>query len=70
MVLIIRDEKDYAIEHAEYLAKAAENYLTAVGDEVWTEMTESAQDNLRDKTRALRGAIYEFRKRAERTITS
>ena len=70
MVLIVRDEKDYAIEFAEYMAKAAESYAEAIGNEVWTEMTAEAQDAVSDKFSELQSSIYEFRKRAEKAITS
>ena len=47
-----RTPKDYAIEFGGYLAKAADNYLMSPFDP--------------DRARALRSAVYEFRKRADR----
>lgn len=53
-----RTAKDYAIEHAEYMAKAAEAVLDAGFD--------GGTDEALDARQALRNRIYEFRKRAER----
>jgi hypothetical protein len=53
-----RTPKDYAIEFGEYLAKAADRYLSAVN--AWEDYDEG------DARRSLESAIYEFRKRAAR----
>jgi hypothetical protein len=55
-----RDDKDYAIEFGEYLAKAAEAHLAGY--------IAGVTDHEADLTRSLRLAIYEFRKRAGRVI--
>jgi hypothetical protein len=55
-----RDDKDYAIEHAGYLATAAENYANVMCSRV------TNADEISDAHRALRSAVYEFRKRADR----
>lgn len=74
-----RSAKDYAIEHAEYLAQAVEAYMTARaaldaavvayaetdGDDEQQRMDE-ADAVASEHFNGLRGAIYEFRKRAER----
>lgn len=52
-----RTPKDYAIEHAEYMAKAAEKLLDLPMD---------SGDDVLDARNALRNRIYEFRKRASR----
>ena len=50
--MLARTSKDYAIEFAGYMAKAADDYLMNPFD--------------RDCARALWRAVYEFRKRADR----
>lgn len=57
-----RDAKDYAIEHAGYLAKSAEVLLEFLRPR----MLVDAGSEYIDHVDALRSAIYEFRKRAER----
>ncbi|MDO9105193.1 MAG: hypothetical protein Q7U57_09560 [Methylovulum sp.] len=54
-----------ATEFAEYMAKAAEQYMTEVAGcwDLGDELTESMLDELKDKTVALQRTIYEFRKR-------
>ena len=54
-----------ATEFGEYMAKAAENYMTEVADcwDLGDALTESMLDELKDKTVALQRSIYEFRKR-------
>jgi hypothetical protein len=55
-----RDDKDYAIEFGEYLACAAEAYLSGY--------IAGVTDREADLARSLRSAIYEFRKRAGRAL--
>jgi hypothetical protein len=57
-----RDDKDFAIEFGEYLAHAAELFMTAID----TDDLNVSGDTFRDHYRALSSAIYEFRKRAAR----
>ena len=54
-----RDAKDYAIEFGEYLAHAAENLLVGINKN---------RSEITDEWKALNSAIYEFRKRASRTL--
>lgn len=66
-----RDAKDYAIEHAGYLVTAADQYLhisTILIDQLadGIELTDAQRDSYSDRSRALRSAMYEFQKRAER----
>lgn len=71
-----RDFKDYAIAFGGYLASAAQAYLDeknkydmAVAG-YWDEAAEVPNtDSLSDHHAALRSAIYEFRKRAERAVS-
>ena len=62
-----RTPKDYAIEHGRYLADAAEHYLDAQNE--YDEKSQkfgcdtADDDKLNDHFRALKSAIYEFRKR-------
>lgn len=65
-----RSAKDYAIEHAEYLAKAAEAYLAERNkfDELESRSYSGDSDALSDHFRALNSAIHEFRKRAKRAL--
>jgi hypothetical protein len=53
-----RTPKDYAIEHGRYLATAAVNYMAAVNGNSRSQQSEA--------WRALRDAVYEFTKRADR----
>lgn len=55
-----RDTKDYAVEFGEYLAKAAEAYMRFP--------LANGLDRALDAYRALRSAVYEFRKRADCVI--
>lgn len=60
-----------AIEHGEYLAKSAESfldYLNSVSDV--EEGTINPDDNYGDFASDLRSMVYEFRKRAERKLTT
>lgn len=73
-----RTPKDYAIEHAGYLAVAAEDLLTALderdaivlrreeSDDVEEDTVYDADVTLSENIRALRQYIYEFRKRRDR----
>lgn len=68
-----RTPADFAIEHAEYLAQAAESLLSAANrrDELKHEdapahMQEAAREAYSDNFSGLHNAVYEFRKRAER----
>lgn len=72
-------DADYAIEHAEYLAKDAESYIEAVNHYLNTEDGEeefseddvmSAAERMSEHARGLRNSVYEFRKRAKRAIDS
>lgn len=54
-----RTPRDYAIEHAEYMAQAAEKLLGLASFEQDSDYVIDARNTLRDR-------IYEFRKRAER----
>lgn len=80
-----RSPKDYAIEHAEYMAKCAdrlvgvfEEYglaLIAVEHEEGDasdalEALDQARDSLQERLVDLRGYVYEFRKRAARAIAA
>lgn len=56
--------KNYAIEHAEYMAKAAEAYMSAEGRYTAVQIDSNTPFDAR---RALCRRIYEFRKRAEYT---
>jgi hypothetical protein len=58
-----RDEKDFAIEFGEYLAKAAERFQDSMQDELAGRHDEQLRT---ERWRALDSAIYEFRKRAQR----
>jgi hypothetical protein len=68
-----RSDADYAIEHGEYLATAAENFLAELyrfqkkESEDGCDVADS--DSLNDHAHALRDGIYEFRKRAKRCVT-
>jgi hypothetical protein len=61
-----RSDEDYAIEHAEYLAKAAEFYLDTrnLADAASDDEEAFDPQRLYDANNALRSAIYEFRKRS------
>lgn len=69
-----RTPKDYAIEHGRYLATAAQNYLDeknrydmAVAGYAEENADVPNADSLSDHHQALRAAIYEFRKRADKS---
>ena len=69
-----RDEKDYAIEFGEYLAKAAERYVEAIiasdmaAETALIDFDDEKQDAAMQAAgeagSALVRAVYEFRKRA------
>jgi len=72
-----RTKQDYAVEHAEYMAVGAEHLLTALNAEDAARMVHDeegenedalsdAEDARSEAMRALRGYIYEFRKRRDR----
>lgn len=67
-----RTPADYAIEHGEYLATAAEDFQTAVNnydsarDSEDDEEEERVSEARSDHWQSLSSAIHEFRKRAER----
>jgi hypothetical protein len=67
-----RDDKDYAIEFGEYLAKAAREFMEAHNDIQRAQMLSDfgaateAEARVTEAWRSLEGAIYEFRKRATR----
>ena len=77
-----RSDKDYAIEHAEYMAKSADDVLAKFqtygltllavdegGDDGEGELFEaidSARQDLQESLLDLRGMVYEFRKRSNR----
>lgn len=79
----VRDERDYAIEHAGYLADAADQVLADYqayslaqmleneggddGDGEHAEAVDSARDELHDGLANLRSMTYEFRKRRPRS---
>lgn len=71
----VRTPADYAIEHAEYLAQAAEGFIEAANalakshmdsEEDETEPQLDAAGAYSDHLQGLQSAVYEFRKRAER----
>ena len=73
--MIKRTPEQYAIEHAEYLANAAERFLQSFNDftrldTVGVEISQTVRDNclqtLTESFRELSIRIYEFRKRAAR----
>ena len=80
-----RSPKDYAIEHAEYMAKSADDVLAKFqayglallavdegGDDGEGELFEnidSARGDLQESLVELRGMVYEFRKRSTRLNT-
>ena len=59
-----RDEKDFAIEFGEYMAKAAEQFRDLVQTTMPQECT------IADHWHRLNCAIYEFRKRAAKVKTN
>ena len=75
-----RTPQDYAIEHGEYLAKAVEHYQrikNAFAEFMETadwdrdeEFIEQLRSDLSEAWHGMSGAIYEFRKRAERARKS
>jgi len=66
------EEEKSSIEFAEYMAKAAEQYMSEVEDcwDLGDALTESMLDELKDKTVALQRSIYEFRKRVPNAVLS
>jgi hypothetical protein len=79
-----RSPKDYAIEHAEYLAAAADSLQDAYkayslaqmnideggddGESELVELVDGARQDLHEALNELRGMTYEFRKRRDRAI--
>lgn len=73
-----RTAKDYAIEHAEYMAQDAERMLSAInalnaqrdedGDAFDESALEQAQQSVSEAFGAMRSGIYEFRKRRDRAM--
>ncbi|WP_282372626.1 hypothetical protein [Pseudomonas sp. PS02290] len=79
-----RTPQDYAIEHAGYLAKAADSVHEAYqayslaqmnvderaddGEGELAELVDSARADLHEALKELRGMVYEFRKRRDRAI--
>jgi hypothetical protein len=63
-----RSYKDYAIEHGEYLATAAESFLRVLNEEAKAEESGESRNTeiINDHWMSLTSAIYEFRKRAKR----
>jgi len=59
-----RTDKDFAIEFGGYLANEAERFMQHHNERVYA--TEGEADEGADRWKALRSAIYEFRKRAKR----
>lgn len=67
-----RDAKDYAIEHAEYMAVAIERYIERDGD-LFNAKAEGDSEEIADAAIScsevfisLRSSIHEFRKRKDR----
>jgi hypothetical protein len=78
---VLRTPTDYAIEHAEYMAKGADRLIAAVNDLALAEQEHdegianesdvgAAGETLSEATRSLNGDIYEFRKRRARALVS
>jgi Lar family restriction alleviation protein len=78
---VLRSDKDYAIEHAEYMAKSADRLIAAVNDLALAEQehdegianesdVDAARETLAEATRSLNSDIYEFRKRRARALVS
>jgi hypothetical protein len=76
-----RTPQDYAVEHAEYMAVYGERVNAAVNDlakavqefedgQANESDVDAAQETLSEAQRALRDAIYEFRKRRDRATPS
>ena len=74
-----RGAKDYAIEQAGYMARAATGLIAAVNDlelarqqfdegEGTEDATDEAEQSLGDAINALRSCIYEFEKRRDRAL--
>lgn len=73
-----RTAKDYAIEHAEYMAQDAERLLSAIntlnaqrdedGDAFDESALEQAQQAVSEAFGVMRSGIYEFRKRRDRAM--
>ena len=72
-----RTPQDFAIEHAEYMAQAAEYLIAAVNDLAKAEQeveegaandsdVDAARENLSENLGSVRNSIYEFRKRRDR----
>lgn len=77
-----RSAKDYAIEHAEYMAESGEHVITAVvalgeiyqrlddGEGPDPQDIQNAESNVSEMLSGLRSGIYEFRKRRDRAVGS
>jgi hypothetical protein len=68
-----RDNKDYALEFAEYLAIDAEHLMKVFDTVLRTheevlDLDDGDRDSLNDAFRALRNSIFEFRKRVSRCV--
>jgi hypothetical protein len=59
-----RTDKDFAIEFGGYLANEAERFMRHHNEKTYA--TSAEADEGVDRWNALKSAIYEFRKRAER----
>ncbi len=77
-----RTPQDYAIEHAGYLATAANNYINAVGERDLTEKKHNGEESSATRAalkeadeyeaeclRALQRGIYEFLKRRDLSLS-
>ncbi|OUM00527.1 hypothetical protein A8M77_20895 [Variovorax sp. JS1663] len=76
-----RTPKDYAIEHAEYMATRAVQLVAAVNDLALAEQehedgtanesdVQAARDSVDEALRAVTSSVYEFRKRRDRALAS
>ncbi len=77
-----RTPQDYAIEHAEYMARAAERLIESVNavaalririaesDDVTDDDEHDVQATVDERLRAMRNSIYEFRKRRDRALST
>lgn len=75
-----RTPRDFAIEHAEYMAKDAERMISAVNDLALAESehedgtanesdVDAARETVSEAQRSLTSGIYEFRKRRDRALS-
>ena len=77
-----RTPQDYALEHAEYMARAGERLIEAVNadaalririaesDDVSVDDEHDVQATVDERLRAMRNSIYEFRKRRDRALST